>query len=258
MSEVLAPLALALLGSGCTTDGDAPGENSAGLAGGASEELAFKTAKLLIEHNATDEDTGFQGFLDGEPWERVALSGPGGTQLSIQVRDELRGLGLTELFFETNEPENAEVPIDEVLAVLPAGEYEYEGWSIEGQRMEGSVVLTHSIPAGPEITAPAEGAVVDPADLTIRWNAVTQDLDGAPVAIAGYEVIVEKDLEALGQTPPANGFARQVLDVRVAPGTTALTIPRQFLEDDTPYKFEVLALEASGNQTLSSSSFETM
>jgi hypothetical protein len=36
---------------------------------------ALEKAKLLIEHNATDEDTGFQGFADGEPWNEPCLSG---------------------------------------------------------------------------------------------------------------------------------------------------------------------------------------
>lgn len=245
------------LAVGCV-EGPRTEERAVGLGVGNGGEIPLKTAKLLIEHNATAEDTGFQGFLDGEPWEHVALVGPRGTQLTIDARRGLSGLGLTELFFETNEPENAEVPIEDVLAVLPEGEYEYEARTVDGEPMEGAVTLTHAIPAGPVITSPLEGATVDPGNLTITWNAVTQTIDGSSVEIAGYEIIVEKDLEALGLLPPANGFSKLVLSAHVSAQTTSLTVPPQFLEPGTPYVFEVLALEKSGNQTLSSSAFDTL
>jgi hypothetical protein len=38
----------------------------------------LKEAKLNIEHNATDLDTGFQGALDGEGWQRLEVIGPEG------------------------------------------------------------------------------------------------------------------------------------------------------------------------------------
>jgi hypothetical protein len=36
-----------------------------------------------------------------------------------------------------------------------------------------------------------------------------------------------------------------------------MTVPDEFLEPATPYLWEVLAIEESGNQTLSSGSFQT-
>ena len=36
-----------------------------------------------------------------------------------------------------------------------------------------------------------------------------------------------------------------------------MAIPSSFLEAHTPYKWEVLAIEESGNQTLSTSEFKT-
>ena len=75
----------------------------------------LKEAKLIIEHNATDKDTGFQGFIDSEGWQEMTVTGPGGVVLEFEATGKLRTLGLTELFFETVEPENAEVPIGELL-----------------------------------------------------------------------------------------------------------------------------------------------
>ena len=53
--------------------------------------------------------------------------GPGGQVLEFEGRGSLAKLGLTELFFESVEPENAEVPIDEMLAKLPEGNYTISG-----------------------------------------------------------------------------------------------------------------------------------
>jgi hypothetical protein len=62
-------------------------------------------AKLLIEHNSTDEDTGFQGFADGDPWNELTISGPGNVEIvTVTPAGGLFNFGLTELFFETSEP----------------------------------------------------------------------------------------------------------------------------------------------------------
>ncbi|MBA3244088.1 MAG: hypothetical protein H0T61_02790, partial [Actinobacteria bacterium] len=81
--------------------------------------VPLKDAKLNIEHNATDEDTGFQGFVDSEGWRRLDVRGPAGQVLTLEARGTLAKLGLTELFFESVEPENADVPIATMLAKLP-------------------------------------------------------------------------------------------------------------------------------------------
>ncbi len=46
-------------------------------------------------------------------------------------------------------------------------------------------------------------------------------------------------------------------DVDVPASVTSVTVPPEFLEPDTEYDFEVLAIEESGNQTISESSFTT-
>ncbi len=47
------------------------------------------------------------------------------------------------------------------------------------------------------------------------------------------------------------------LSMYLRPSVTQITIPGGFLEPGTTYQWEVLAIERSGNQTLSSSEFET-
>jgi hypothetical protein len=149
--------------------------------------ISLKQAKLIIEHNATDKDTGFQGFVDSEGWQRIEVTGSEGVVLRFESRGKLGSLGLTELFFETVEPENKEVPIKETLAKLPAGKY-----SIKGQTMEsgdskgetkGTAWLTHTIPEGPALLSPTEGAKVSVDDLVVSWSPVRKSITGDPVTI---------------------------------------------------------------------------
>src|SRR5919109_2709813 len=106
-------------------------EKGVGAATGSAADVPLKDAKLNIEHNATDRDTGFQGFVDSEGWRRLRARGPAGQVLDFRGRGSLAKLGLTELFFETVEPENADVPIRQMLKVLPEGRYTIAGPSQE-------------------------------------------------------------------------------------------------------------------------------
>jgi hypothetical protein len=219
--------------------------------------VPLKEAKLNIEHNATDGDTGFQAFIDGEGWTRLDVKGPDGNVLTIQAKGELRELGLNELFFETVEPENADVPIAELLEFLPEGNYRISGPTVGededgGGRTSGVALLTHDIPAGPVLLTPADGSTVGTSNVVMSWNPVTQTIDGGPVTIIAYQLIVEKD----GPTHP-HMIGVFGLSMYLPPNVTSIALPNGFLQANTGYAWEVLAIEASGNQTLSSAEFET-
>jgi hypothetical protein len=240
----------ALLTSGCANDEESDeGEDEEGAS-------VLSAAKLLIEHNATDEDTGFQGFADGDPWNELEITGPSGRVVVVKAQGGLGGFGLTELFFETSEPPNAEVPIADVLARLPEGAYTFTGKMVDGTVSSRTANFTLAIPAGPVLVAPAEGAQdVDPNNAVVSWQSVTKTYDGsADVRIVGYQVIVEKKEE-----PPAfpQGFARPVFSVYLPASATSVTLPKEFMVANALYDWEVLAIEDSGNQTLSSSDFMT-
>jgi hypothetical protein len=225
-------------------------------AGAEGEKVPLKEAKLIIEHNATDHDTGFQGFIDSEGWQRLDVTGPDGKVLSFKASGELGDLGMTEMFFETVEPENADVPIEDVLATLPEGEYQFSGKGVEAGEKTGSTtgtaLLTHTIPAGPELLTPTEGSVVPLSGGTMSWAPVTQTITGDDVTIIAYQLIVEKDAE-----PDPNMIGTFGLSMYLAPSVTSIILPDGFLEPGTHYLWEVLAIEESGNQTLSSSEFDT-
>ncbi len=232
-----------------------PGENGAPPPTG--DAVPLKEAKLNIEHNATDNDTGFQGAIDSEGWQRLDVVGPGGeVVLSFEGQGELASLGLTELFFESVEPANVDVSIDDMLARLPAGDYVIEGPAMElgesAGMTGGTALLTHVIPKGPQLVRPAEAAVVPAAELLVSWDAVTESLSGDPIEIVSYQLIVEKDEE-----PHRHMIGKRGLSMYLPPSVTSIALPAGFLEPGTDYLWEVLAIEASGNQTLSSSAFRT-
>jgi len=238
----------------------AGGEGSKKNEAGSSDSgkpIPLKEAKLNIEHNAKDNDTGFQGFLDSEGWNSITVTGPNGKVLDFRGEGKLGELGLTELFFETVEPENAVVPIDELLETLPEGKYKFEGSAIENGEIQGTTIgtalLTHDIPEGPELLTPAEDAVV-PADedLLVSWSPVDKTIDGSNVKIIAYQLIIEKD-----EAPHPHMIGKFGLSMYLPASVTQITIPKEFLEPRTDYKWEVLAIEESGNQTLTSSQFST-
>jgi hypothetical protein len=255
--KLVAPASLALLLAvslyvGSHSIEDAP----ARPATDARATVPLKDAKLNIEHNATDRDTGFQGFIDGEGWRRLDVRGPAGRLLTLRGRGALADLGLTELFFETVEPENADTSIKRMLAKLPEGKYRIAGPAQEnGKRMGrtvGKAWLTHDIPEGPRLVSPEEGAIVPTRGVVADWEPVSETIGGTPVRIIAYQLIIEKDVE-----PHPHMIGKFELSIHLPPSVTSIDVPDGFLEPGTAYDWEVLAIERSGNQTLSSSSFKT-
>ena len=225
---------------------------------GSDTVIPLKEAKLNIEHNAKDRDTGFQGFIDSEGWNMITLTGPKGKVLEFKATGMLGKLGLTELFFETVEPANADVPIVEVLKTLPEGKYMFTGSAIEAGEKKGKTIgtawLTHDIPEGPVLLLPAENDVVPvDEDLLVRWSQVDETIEGSDdVNIISYQLIIEKD-----ETPHQHMIGKRGLSMYLPASVTEIPIPKEFLEPGTAYKWEVLAIEESGNQSLTSSQFST-
>jgi hypothetical protein len=176
--------------------------------------------------------------------------------LTLRGRGALGKLGLTELFFETVEPENADTSIKKTLAKLPEGRYRIAGPAQENGerrgRTAGTALLTHAIPAGPRLVSPAESATVPTRGVVAEWEPVTRTITGEPVRIIAYQLIVGKDAE-----PHPHMIGKFGLSMYLPPATTRIELPDGFLEPGTAYSWEVLAIERSGNQTISSGSFKT-
>ena len=210
--------------------------------------IPLADARIIIEINATDGDAGIQIFLDGEGWNVCQVSDPNGTiVLNIQASGSVGRQGITELFFESAEPSFDEQTLAQLLALFPKGKYNINCMTTEGQALHGSATLTHKLPAAPVVISPEEGAGVDSnMPVVVQWQSVTTAFPGGePGVIAGYEIIVErlKDGLKFSITLPATA--------------TFVTIPLEFIQPNTEYKFEVLAIEKSGNRTITESSFKT-
>lgn len=215
--------------------------------------VRLPTTKLFIEHNATDEDTGVHGAFDGVDWQKLCVFDPGGRLvLEVEPHGQLRNLSISGIFFESREPPNEEVPIARILAWFPEGLYAVRGRALDGRRLTGAATFTHNIPAAPVIVFPRDGETVSAAGFTVMWNPVLTTLDGRPLKTTAYQVIITKDVP-----DDPHGFSRPTFDVHVPPSERSLTVPREFLEPKTHYELEVLGLEVSGNQTISSLFFKT-
>ncbi|MEO7221629.1 MAG: hypothetical protein ABIY37_04075 [Devosia sp.] len=216
----------------------------------------LKQAKIIIEHNATDEDTGFQAFVDADGWERLEIIGPSGVVAQFNGHGTVKGLGMTELFFETTEPENAKLALDDVLGMLPAGDYEFRAtYSALGGNSgttSSTATLSHTIPQGVTLVAPKEGAVLRPGDVTVTWTPVEKALDGSNVTIIAYQLIIEKDEE-----PHPRMIGKRGLSMYLPASVSEMSVSAAFFEPGTPYMWEVLAIEEGGNQTLQSGTFST-
>lgn len=206
--------------------------------------IPFEQAKLIVEVNGSARDAGLQFSLDSdEPWESVEIRSPDGqTLVSVDATGSLRNFGLTELFSESNEPPFDELPLREFEERFPEGEYPFSGTTIDGQQLEGVATLTHDIPRGPVVESPREGAPVAPDQVVISWRPAAQP---PGVVIVRYQVIVEGD-------DPLRVFSADLPADR-----TSLRVSPEFLEPNSRYNVEVLAIEAGGNQTITESRFAT-
>jgi hypothetical protein len=261
-------LASALAASACganaaATNNPTPvaGADPVGCLPAPGESVSIATAKLIVEYNATDNDIGVHGAFDDHGWSELCVYGPDGTLvLAVKPQGRLKDLTMAGIFFESREPPSSEFSFADLKAAFPEGQYQVRAASFDGTRLTGVATFTHDVPAPPVISSPrlvddeanVGDAVVSTTDLVIAWENVTATVDGGPVVISGYEVIVTKV-----EHDDPNGFSRPIFDVHVPADRNSLTVSAEFLEADTVYELEVLALEQSGNQTITVGFFKT-
>jgi hypothetical protein len=207
----------------------------------AVRKILLEEARLFIEYNSTANDLGFQVALDGEDWQTMKILHPNGTTIfQVTGKGAFGRLGLTELFFEGAEPPLDEFPLQDLLALFPKGKYQFVGTTVAGDTLVGTAVLTHAVPAGPSNVS----VDVNGNSVVIHWDPVTGPPAGFPnerINIVGYQVIVD------------------TFQVTLPGSDTSVTVPPEFVASLAPgsHAFEVLAIEASGNQTITESSFTT-
>ena len=215
------------------------------LGGTASESLAaqppvpLKIDNIYWEYNDSANDLGVHVTMDGENWKRLKIVNPKGkTIFNVEGKVAYKNLGMTELFFEGAEPNLGDFPLADLLALFPEGNYTFTGRYVDGVEILDTDLLSYAIPDGPVVAA----AMGPGNSLVISWEAVTSVPPGfpqRPLNIVAYQVIVSKYL------------------VTVPATTLSLTISPEFVASLAPgvQPFEVLAIEASGNQTLTEGTF---
>ena len=230
----------------------------------AAPPVPFKQTNIHFETNSSACDMGIQisfdtnGITRGEvenPFQQVvfSLGAVDGQEVTHDI---------TEMFQERVEPpitdlvnalgcepgEGEPISLSELLSNWPAGWYEFDGES-GGVEFEGRAKLSHNVPAGPEILAPADGSIVPhDANLLVRWKKVTGPILPflGPVEIVGYHFLIAD------VTNPvlAPGKTKTQFDADLSKSETSMLVPKQFLEPNRIYEFEILATEKGGNQTI--------
>jgi hypothetical protein len=206
-------------------------------ASAAKKKLAI--SRVYFEYNRTANDLGLHVSLDGEDWKELEIVNPNGlTIFEVEGHGPYADLGMTELFFEGAEPNLGDVPLEDLLDMFPEGTYRFSGRTVDGDPISGTSRLTHAIPDGPTVSA-----VLGPNNsLVISWIAVTGPPPGfpaKPINIVGYQVIVG------------------TFQVTVPDGTFSVTVSPEFVASlpSGTNLYEVLAIEAGGNQTITEGSF---
>ena len=210
-------------------------------------DVLFADVDFFIEINSTDGDSGVQLLLDGEGWEKLEIENPNGKRLlNVKAKSSIKQQGLTEFFFESAEPSFEDQTLVEFLELFPEGVYTFEGVTTEHEGICGMALFTHDLPEGPEIDAELDGD----GNMVISWTEVTESFDhpGVPereIEIDTYEVIADV------------GDAE--FRVLLTADDDQVTIPAELMahvESGDQVKYEVLAKEESGNQTLSEDLFD--
>ncbi len=227
------------------------------------KEVPFDEAVVLAELNDTDGDLGFHASIDGDAWRLLEIEDPGERViLRIRGRGRLRQQGLTQLFFESAEPTFDELTPEEFFARFPEGEYEVSGRATDGSELESDAVFTHLLPA-PADGITVSGVSIDPdlvdcdepppmvsEPVVIAWDPIVHShpdigRTDEPVEITRYQLVVEREEPTL-----------LVYSVDLPPTLTELEVPSGFTALGEVFKFEILAREATGNQTAVESCFE--
>jgi hypothetical protein len=201
----------------------------------------FEEARIYIEYNESANDLGFHIALDGEDWTDLKIVDPTGTKIfDVSGSGGYKRLGLTELFFEGAEPTLSEFPLDDLLELFPEGEYRFVGKTVDNEKIEGTAILSHNVPAGPIVST--RPVICAGNTIEISWQPVTESaaiLPGRSIRVIGYQIIVG------------------LFQVTVPASVTSVTVPQEYYQalPSGAQDFEVLSIDERGSQTITEGFF---
>jgi hypothetical protein len=213
-----------------------------------------------IEFNSSDQDVGVRGFFDYEPWRKLKIWDANGKKIAdIMAKKNLRLQGFAELMFESGEPNLEDLTLLKFFERFDEGDYKFQAKKNRGRWTNCKELFTHVIPCGPEITAGFNSP-----DFIISWEEVTTVVDpndtpnivgevsclppgdlGQTLTIVGYEVIVETEVDG----------KEKIFKVDVPSDVFEVNVPQEFLDLGDEFQYEVLAIEETGNQTITEDKF---
>ena len=223
------------------------------------EEREYDEARLYFELNDTDGDLGLHALVDAEDWKTLRIEDiTGRIMFDLEVKRGLLDQGMTEIFFESSEPDFDDLDPAEFFARFPAGEYEVNGKTLDGEELESDLVLSHVIPAAPAGII-VNGQSVPPdcdqdtgpgvsGPVLVSWGPVmsahaTLGVSGN-VVVDKYQVVIERE------DPTA-----LLISIDVASDVTQLALPAGLLSSGDELKIEILTIADSGNQSATESCF---
>lgn len=224
----------------------------AALTGSAlAQPVAFTKSDIYFELNATDGDAGLHGILDGPAWKSTRIRGPGGTfdVIRAQSNQDSPVFGMTELFFESNEPPLAERSFAELIALFPAGVYRFVGQTTANEPMRGEDTLSTVMPCPPVVRTPR---LVN-GDLVISWRLRRGSYNPDTGVCAPANAVPTAFIQAFFEFEnPDTGETRK-FSVELGPEARSVEVPEEvFLGIDLDAfdeKAEVLVVGVGGNRT---------
>ena len=239
------------------------------------DEISFEVADVYAELNDTDGDLGFHALIDGEPWKYLKIEDPRERViLWVSSMGRLRRQGLTELFFESAEPPFDELTPEQFFRRFPAGMYEIESRTLEGDEQESEDLFWHVMPAQPglQLDGSVQIEVGVETDTVIKGKCDDEDPLYGPVEVGGDTVLI--NWEPVTTSHPTIGDPGDItvelyqfvveeeesgskLSVDLPPDVTEWTVPEEFIALGDEFKYEILVKEATGgNQTAIESCFK--
>lgn len=256
---IIGPLLVALLAASCGSDG-ASGAASTPTSEASQEESAtadetttsdeeavavadsdevieWEDTRLFIEYNSADDDYGFHAEFGADPWTTATISGPDGeVLLDLSASGALADHGMSSVMFESAEFPLEEVSLEDFLDRFPQGDYTFVGTGVEGETIRGVGEFTHEIPEPPTILTPETGAIVDPNEVVVTWDPVTEP--------AGIEI--EVYILSLAPVDPPEGQDPIALNIdltfEVPADIHEIRLGPELFQAGASYQFELLAV----------------
>ncbi len=216
--------------------------------------VPFDVARLFLELNHTDGDLGLHAEIDGDEWTNLEIRRDRHQLLDISARGALRDQGMTQLAFESTEPNFLELDPAEFFDRFPEGAYEISGRAHQGDQYGSIVWLSHVLAAPAEAFVSGNPAASSCRDLPLPVGTPPVVIDWLPVA-SSHPTVGLAGLVAIEryQFFVEQGDMKLALDL--PPSVTMFEIPSSLTAGGGVFKFEIIARTATGNNTAVESCF---